>query len=508
MTVHQSGISSLAVSFPKTIRTNDYWRQKYPELIPQPRDRRGRKSIQENPALDNLDIWSRAVSPYLSDPFRGNVERRVVDEHESSLMLECAAAKAALDASNLASNQIDLIIVSSLFAEGAGGGNAVALANQLGLSVPAWNLDSTCSGALIALQNACALVQTGEYAKVLVVASHLGSHAVEPSDTLAWSMGDGAGAFVVEALKLGQGLLGSKVVNTASTCGAYIHELVIDQAGNPRYLTRTGENMSMLAATAVDFVHDCCTEAIKAAGVTLEQIDYFAFSTPTPWYSQVCARALGINSERVINLYPRYANIGPVYPIANLYHGVLDGKICENDLVLVYSNGAGATAAAMVIRWGCTALGPAPAPPIQVVVEQEKPEHLQQCAPQPVSLISGKKEAQVHPYREKILAAESKAQRPLLETYLLEILRELLQHPDLHLESDESLRYLVDSLMALEIKRRIEFDLGIQVPIAKLFQNDEITLLAGFILNQLIVNNLTTQSSSSDAEEDLQEIIL
>ena len=203
MVYYQAGISSVAVSFPKTIRTNDYWRQNYPELLPKIRSRRVRKSTtQPNPAPQNLDIWSQAVAPYLSDPFRGNVERRVISDGDSSLTLEYAAAKAVLETVDISPKQIDLIIISSLFSETIGLNSAVNLAEQLGINAPAWHLDSTCSGALIALQNACALIQAGEYSKVLVVASHIGSNAVEQSDTLAWSMGDGAGAFLVEPLKI------------------------------------------------------------------------------------------------------------------------------------------------------------------------------------------------------------------------------------------------------------------------------------------------------------------
>jgi 3-oxoacyl-[acyl-carrier-protein] synthase III len=60
----------------------------------------------------------------------------------------------------------------------------------------------------------------------------------------------------------------------------------------------------MLAETAVDCVRTCCEGAVAAAGVTFEQIDFFAFNTPTAWYASVCTRALGIDPERTINLYP------------------------------------------------------------------------------------------------------------------------------------------------------------------------------------------------------------
>lgn len=97
------GIRSLAVSFGSIIRTNEYWLQNFPQLIPQEKQRKLRlsKSAASSSSANVLDIWSQAVAPYLSDPFRGNVERRVVDTNESSLTLEYRAAKDALNAAQM-----------------------------------------------------------------------------------------------------------------------------------------------------------------------------------------------------------------------------------------------------------------------------------------------------------------------------------------------------------------------------------------------------------------------
>ena len=295
-------------------------------------------------------------------------------------------------------------------------------------------------------------------------------------------------------------------MNTASTRDAYIQELVVDQEGKPRYITRTGDNMSMLATTAVDCVRSCCEYAARSAGLTLDQIDYFAFNTPTAWYADVCIQALGIEPERTMSIYDRYANIGPVYPIANLYHAALDGRICENNLVLVYSNGAGATAAAMIIRWGSVALGSLATIPTQAALEPEKFETTQIESDFPkktLSKVSGKIS------KEQILASEPEQRRHLLETYLSHLLKELLQHPEFQLEMQDSLRYLVDSLIALEITRRTELDLGVKIPMAKLFEDNHIENLIDCILNQLILNSLTKPSSlRPSSKNDLEEIVL
>ncbi|MBD2013418.1 3-oxoacyl-ACP synthase [Microcoleus sp. FACHB-53] len=488
------GIRSLALSFPSIIRTNDYWLETSPELVRRNKPRRARTSRSTELINSNngLDIWSQEVAPYLPDPFRGSIERRVLAPNESSLTLEYQAAKEALNAAQLAPEDVDLAIVASLFPEHIGPGSAAYLARKLELRCPAWNLESTCSSAIIALQNACALLKTREYRNVLVVVSHIGSNSVDEEDTLSWSIGDGAGAFVVDSIQPNQGILGSKIVPTVATCGAYSYELITDTEGNPRIRTRTGENASMLAETAVDCVRTCCEGAAAAAGVTFEQIDFFAFNTPTAWYASVCTRALGIDPERTINLYPRYANIGPVFAIANLYHAAQVGKIRENDLVLVYTNGAAATAAAMVMRWGDVALGSAPAFPISVTPEQER-IHLaikaEKLCTEVKSLLS----------REQILAAKPGERRQILESYLLECLASSLQLPINELNSRQSLATLLDSLMAIVLRSRIETDLKVRVPMEKFFGETTVTQLAEYLLNQLTLASLISLDSIANA---------
>ncbi|MEW6491005.1 MAG: 3-oxoacyl-[acyl-carrier-protein] synthase III C-terminal domain-containing protein [Cyanobacteriota bacterium] len=482
------GIRSLALSLPNIIRTKDYWLEKTPNLITPNKPRRIRTPKATQLSHNGLDIWSQEVAPYLPDPFRGSIERRVLAPNESSLTLEYQAAKEALDAAQLAPEDVDLAIVASLFPEHIGPGSAAYLARKLKLNCPAWNLESTCSSAIIALQNACALVRSREYRNVLVVVSHIGSNSVDEEDTLSWSIGDGAGAFVVDSLQPNQGILATKIVPTVATCGAYSYELVTDAEGKSRIRTRTGENASMLAETAVDCVRSCCEGAAAAAGVTFEQIDFFAFNTPTAWYASVCTRALGIDPERTINLYPRYANIGPVFPIANLYHAAQAGKIHENDLVLVYTNGAAATAAAMVMRWGDVALGSVPASPISVTWEQEriylaiKTEKLSTGA---TSFLT----------REQLLATKPEEQQQMLEGYLLECLASSLQLPINEFNSQQSLGTLLDSLMAIVLRSRIETDLQVRVPMEKFFGESTVTQLAELLLNQLALANLISSES-------------
>lgn len=350
------GIRSLAVSFPSITRTNDYYRENYPELVAQAEQKTLSKVFSTNKSSSGNQFDQKMI-PYLTDPFRGTVKRRVFAPGESALTISDQAAQEAIAAAKLTAKDIDLMLVSTIFTDQLGPGNAAFLAEKLGLQGAAWNLESTCSSAVAALQTASSMVQAGQYKNVLVVICTNYSPLSDPQDTLSFLSGDGAGAVVVSQLKPDQGVLGTKILNTACTCNTFYNEITLDAQNNPRIYIRAAKGTGkVLSDTAAEFLQRCCQGAVEAAGVTLKDIDFFAFNTPTAWYIDVCVKALGIDRDRTINLNDRYANIGPTFPFANLYHAAESGKIKENDLVLVYTIGSVSNAGACVMRWGDVAI--------------------------------------------------------------------------------------------------------------------------------------------------------
>jgi 3-oxoacyl-[acyl-carrier-protein] synthase-3 len=358
------GMRSLAVSVPRTVRTNDYFRARFPDIVAEAE----RKTLAR--------LWSKSEArarptnpfdiemvPYLDDAFRGTVERRVVAPGETALSLEASVARKALAAGGMAPGDVDLMIVCSFLPDQVGPGNAAFLARELGLKRPAWNLESTCSSATVAFQTACALVQAGQYGSVLVVVSCTYSRAADEKDTLSWFFGDGAGAFVVGKVPAGQGLLGMKTVSSAPTCGTFYYELT-GHAGKDLQarIQCTPETGRVLHDTSEPYLREACLGAAHSAGVKLSDVDFFVFNTPTAWFSKFAARALGVDAERTVSTYTRFANIGPALMPVNLHEAARSGKIKPGDCVMLYSIGSVSTASAAVVRWGDVALGPEPEP--------------------------------------------------------------------------------------------------------------------------------------------------
>ncbi|MEL6441557.1 MAG: 3-oxoacyl-[acyl-carrier-protein] synthase III C-terminal domain-containing protein [Cyanobacteria bacterium J06621_8] len=356
------GISSLAVSFPSVKRTNDYFRVKYPEQVAQAEQKTLAKVFSADESTVNSRDFDRAMQPYLSDPFRGTVTRYVLGENESSLTLEVQSAKRAINAGKFASEDIDLMLVASMFPEQLIGGNSSSLLNQLDLACPAWNINSMHSGALVGLQTAYAMVKSGEYHNVLVVVSCTYSRNLgQENDTLSWIASDGSGAFVVSSIKADQGIIGTKIINTAVTNDMYSCSLAEDRYKNPQVRLLASNNMGRLMRDhSTKFICQACKDAIADANLTIDQIDFFVTSTPLAWFAELFINTLGIDRRQTLDMHPYYGNIGAALPVANLFYAAKLGKIKPGDLVLVFSIGGASTAAATIMRWGDVALGTAP----------------------------------------------------------------------------------------------------------------------------------------------------
>lgn len=362
--MRSAAVHGLAVAFPSLLRTNDYWRRHHPGLIEGANDRVLSRVWEQKTRAADDDPWARAMKPYVTDPFRGAQSRRWLAPGETSLGLELSAAREVLSACRLAPADVDLAIVSSFLPDHPGVGNAPFFAQELGLRGAAWNLETACSSALVGLQAAASFVMAGQAERVLVVASCTYSRAVSETDTLAWSVGDGACAFVVGAGGKGAEMLSFHTLHTGQTCGAMYYDIV-QRDGTPAFQMRAGPTAAISLRETAEWALDrCCREATQKVGLSLRDIGFFATTTPVAWYADFSAQLLGYTVAQTWNSHPMTANNGPVLMPQNLFYGAQDGRIRAGDHVLLHTVGSVSSAAAAVLRWGDVALGRVPDRPL------------------------------------------------------------------------------------------------------------------------------------------------
>jgi 3-oxoacyl-[acyl-carrier-protein] synthase III len=360
--VRAVGMKSLAIRFPETVRTNDYFQEHYPQVVAAASQKTLAKMWSSNDGSTKSEPFDAEMAPYLDDPFRGAVSRRVLRPGEPALSMQLVAARDALAAARLEPKDVDLTIASTFYPDKLDTGNAAYIARDLGLGGTCFNLESGCSGSITAFQTACGLVRAGMYERILVVVATSYSHVLDPEDSVGWFLGDGAGAFVVGEVPATEGLLGAKSIHTGETCGIFYTELVADPKLGPVLRTRTHRTAGrVLRETSTSHVRTCAQGAAAAAGVKLGDIDFFVFQTSTAWFAAFAARALEVDPARTISTYPLYANVGSALMPANLFHAAHARRIERGSLVMVLSLGAASSANAAVVRWGDVGLGPPPA---------------------------------------------------------------------------------------------------------------------------------------------------
>ena len=351
-------IQSLAVEMPNIVRTNDYWRERHPQIV-EDIEQKGRHKVWSPPQNSKAaSLFLEEMAPYLNDPFRGTVERRVLAPGQTSLDLECGAARRALDAAGIKPQDIDITLCASFLGDHPGLGNGAFLARALELRGPAWNVESTCAGSLAALDLAASLIGSGRAQRVLVVTSCDYSRRIDESDVLSWTSGDGASAFVVGRASSNHGILGSHFVPTTSTCFSLYFEYCEPRPNE--YGVRmqcTAEAGRLLRETSEDCIRRTCEKALAEAELTIDDVEHFIFATPTAWYANFCARSLGIDRGRCVDTYPQYANIGPVCWLANLHEHARSRGIRPGDIVLLCAIGSVSSAGAIVARFGTMNLG-------------------------------------------------------------------------------------------------------------------------------------------------------
>lgn len=356
-----AGIRSIAVGFPKTVRTNAWFEENQRDVFERVEATTLSKVFATDNGTASMKKFDDAMTRYLADPFRGTRERRVIDAEkgpEAQIELERDVALEALQAAKMAIEDIDLIIVAAFPTAHPGVGDGVYLAKALETKLPAYNVETACSGGIASLQLASAMVASGQARNVLVVVSCIYSRASDFSDTLTWFLGDGVGAYVVGATtEPGEGFASFHSMNTSESCGAFEYKLEV-QEGLAKTVIRAGHEAGRaLRDITPRAILEACTQAAKKADVSLDEIDFFVTNTPMAWFTDLFAGTLQIPVSKTITTYERFANMGPALNPVNLHAALSSGRVKPGDTVMLFSIGSVSTAAAAVVRLGHVAFG-------------------------------------------------------------------------------------------------------------------------------------------------------
>jgi 3-oxoacyl-[acyl-carrier-protein] synthase-3 len=285
--------------------------------------------------LDTTDAWIRERT--------GIAERRIADESQASSDLALEASRAALAAAQVAPEEIDLIIVATSTPDHVFPSTACLLQAKLGVrGCAAFDVQAVCSGFVYGLATADRFIRSGMNRRALVVGAEVFSRIMDWNDRATCVLfGDGAGAVVLAAGETpgihasvlhADGSYADILSVPGNVCGGRI-------VGSP-YLQMQGNQVFKLAVKVLDEV---ARETLKAADMTIADVDWFIPHQANVRILEATARRLGVPLERVAMTVDKHGNTSAASIPLALDEYVRAGKIRAGQRVMMEGVGGGFT---------------------------------------------------------------------------------------------------------------------------------------------------------------------
>jgi 3-oxoacyl-[acyl-carrier-protein] synthase-3 len=292
--------------------------------------------------VDTTDEWIRT---------RTGIERRhIAAEGETTVDLAERAARRAIEAAGLATEDIDFIAFGTTTPDLVFPNCGVLLQQRLGcFGGPAFSVETACAGFMYALSIADKYVRCGESKRALVIGAETLSRITDWNDRgTAVLFADGAGAVVLEPSD-SPGLL-----STHLHADGRFHEMLYCGSGVSKgfasklAITMAGKEVFKIAVTKLGAVVD---ETLAANGLERSAIDWLVPHQANIRIVQATASKLDLPLERVIVTVQDHGNTSAASVPLALDVGVRDGRIKRGDLLLLEAFGGGFTWGSALVRY-------------------------------------------------------------------------------------------------------------------------------------------------------------
>jgi len=306
--------------------------------------------------LDTSDEWIQQRS--------GIKARRYVSDGESGVDLAVHACKQAVENAGLTMEEIDFIIYATLSPDYTFPGNGCFLQERLfgARTIGAMDVRNQCSGFIYGLAAADSFIRTGLYDHILLVGTEVQSTGLDFTQNgrdVTVLFGDGAGAVVLGPAPEGHpGIMASALHSE----GKHARELWLEapaSAQNPRISHEVLDqgrhyprmNGRVVFKHAVTRMVEVSHEVLAQARRNIADVALFLPHQANLRINQMVASYLGISEEKMVSTIDWTGNTtAATIPIC-MCEAVKQGKLKENDLVLLAAFGSGFTWAATLLAW-------------------------------------------------------------------------------------------------------------------------------------------------------------
>jgi 3-oxoacyl-[acyl-carrier-protein] synthase-3 len=280
--------------------------------------------------LDTSDEW-------IAD--RTGIRQRYIGGTARSLGV--IAGRNAMADAGVEPEDIDFVLLATTSPDRIAPATAVLIADDLGLTCPAMDVNAACSGFMYAIRAAQGLLETGNKRILVIGAEHLSRWVDWTDRNVAVLLADGGGATVLEydpdvndilSFSLGADGSGADLL----TCE---HESTFTMEGREVF------------RRAVRAVVESSQQALELAGITADELALVIPHQANIRIIQAVVDRLGIGMDRAVIALDRYGNTSSASIPLAFDVARNDGRIKTGDYALLTGFGAGLTWASSIVKW-------------------------------------------------------------------------------------------------------------------------------------------------------------
>jgi 3-oxoacyl-[acyl-carrier-protein] synthase-3 len=291
---------------------------------------------------------------------RTGIKERHILEQGATSDLAARAAQDLLTAHNISPEEIDVIIVATVTPDMFFPATACLVQEKIGAK-NAWGFDlsAACSGFLFSLQTGAALVESGNYKKVLVIGADKMSAITDYTDRNNCILfGDAGAAILLEPtedknvglqdsiLKVDGSGKNSLYMKGGGSLNPPSHATVDNKM---HYIYQDGKTVFK---AAVKGMADIAYEMMSKNNLTSDDIAYLVPHQANLRIMNATAERMGISKEKVmVNIY-KYGNTTAATIPLCLTEYYRNGKIKKGDNLILAAFGAGFTWGSAWLKWG------------------------------------------------------------------------------------------------------------------------------------------------------------
>ncbi|MBT2581720.1 beta-ketoacyl-ACP synthase III [Planococcus sp. ISL-109] len=284
--------------------------------------------------MDTSDEWIRTMT--------GIEERRMAHSGQDTSDMARVAAQQAIKNAGIDPTEIGLILVATVTPDRPFPSVACDIQQQIGaVNAAAMDISAACAGFMYGVITAKQFIESDTYRYVLVVGVEKLSKITNWEDrNTAVLFGDGAGAAVIGKVSEGRGILAFELGADGSG-GEHLYQ--------DKHLIMNGREVFKFAVRQMG---ESALNVIEKAGLKKEDVDFLIPHQANIRIMEAARTRLDLPVEKMSKTIQKYGNTSAASIPISLVEDLEEGRIKDDDIVVMVGFGGGLTWGAIAMKWG------------------------------------------------------------------------------------------------------------------------------------------------------------